>query len=595
MTGVWQTGDMKKAANLLLIACIALAGGNVPHSDAMIMPYAKNLEQTAQSVDLVAKVQVISNRGANAAPAEEKKFQILSNPFWEVQRAKLKYISLVKGESPDKDSWFYFRSGFPMLKVQICVDASAEDYPHCDMRDGKSYLIFANHLKGEKSSETSKDYVQYSSGVSVRDWDGFIPCDDDTPLPANISTTKAVWHELSRAVKSRDETTQLLAAHRLFNLSASTSYGIAGSDDFKRRDVVALIFKDGASSLPLCRRPYQLKPILDDLAYLSPYRRTDTHMRHIFSSSVEAGQLASWAPWPAQSNTAIVPAFPFIFAVANDSKDYPPDVRAAAIACLGGLSQDRNSAGQICKQLEAWLTNKEPEILAMAVLLSSEYPALQSKWPALAAHKDSKVRSALYYAMGNARRDQDIQTLQKGLKDSDAKAAASAALSLMVYPAPKVKSILLANLKDEVFGEGFAAKLAQIDGAAASPTLLQVCQKPDRTLDGSGMTDKRIAFQNGLGTDTRYLCISALIKYLDAFGASELSKPQYQNHLLCLEKIASKNPSYTGKVYEMLRTHRLDARAALFKKQSVKVQPSLPTVCFDQVDMLIKAGETKLK
>lgn len=595
MTTVWQTGDMKKAANLLFIACIALVGGNVPRSEAMLMPYSKNLEQTAQGVDLVAKVQVLSHRGATYVSADEKKFQLLSNPFWDVQRAKLKYISLIKGESPDKNSWFYFRSGFPLLKAQICIDASAEDYAHCDMRDGKSYLIFANHLKGEKPSEISKDYVQYSSGVSVRNWDGFIPCDDDSPLPANISTTKAVWHELSKSIQSKDETTQLLAAHRLLNLSAGTSYGIAGSEDFKRRDVVALIFKDGAQALPFCRRPYQLKPILDDLAYLSPYRRTDTQMRHIFSSSVEAGQLASWAPWPAQSNTAIVPAFPFIFAIANDDKNNSPEVRSAAIACLGGLTHDRNSASQISKQLEVWIKSKDPEIQAMAVMLSSEYPGLQSKWPALAAHKDGRVRSALYYAMGNSRRDQDIQTLQKGLRDSDAKAAASAALSLMVYPAAEVKSILVANLKDDVFGEGFAAKLAQLDGAAACPTLLQICQKPDRTLDGSGMTDKRIAFQNGLDTDTRYLCISALIKYLDGLSAIQLNKPEYRPHLLCLEKIASKNPSYTGKVYEMLRTHRLDARAKSFKAQSIKAQPTLPAVCFDQVDMLIKAGETKLK
>lgn len=554
------------------------------------MPYPPGIEKLAQSSELVAKVQVVSTESWTGKKEDTRKFRVLQNPFWDVQRAKLKYISLLKGKAPGSDHYFYYRGSFPKLVRTITFDESEENYAHYDLRPGKCYLLFINKLGIDKSSE---DLVQAAPNLTLRSWEGFVPCADDAPLPDNISATKAIWTELAKGVASKDADLQYFSAIMLLDYSASTDIGIAGSEDFKRKDVVALLFKDGVQSLPLCRQATKMRSIMEDLAYRSPFMRTDTLMRYAFTGVDKS--VSSWASWPVLGNLSVLPALPFLFAVANDINTYDAQTRAHAIACLGGIKSDSAGAAGISKSLSQWLESKDQEVLAKAILLSSEYPVHQKQWHKFAANNDLEVRSSLYCAMGLAKRVQDISVLQKGLKDKDGKVAAAAALGLMVYPAAQVKTVLAANLKDDVFGEGFAAKLAGIDGDLARDELLRICQKPDRTLTGAGMTDKRIAFQNGLGTDTRYLCINALAKYLDNKSSAQLGDKSMQKYLDCLEQTAIKDASQTGSVYELLRTHRLDGRAKTFKKKAMAAQPTLPSICFDQVDMCIKNGATKLK
>lgn len=588
---MWQTGDMRKAVKLLtLVACLALLSGDVPRCDAMIMPYPPGIEKLAKNSDLVAKVQVLSTEGSSIKAGESKKFRLLQNPFWDVQRANLQYISVIKGTAPAAGSYFYYRGNFPVLKRQITFDESEENYAHYDLRQGKCYLLFINKLVLDKPTN---DLIQASSNLTLRHWEGFVPCADDTPLPDNASATSAIWSELAKGVQSKDADQQDFSAHMLLELSAGTATCIAGSEDFKRRDVVALLFKDGADSLPLCRTSTKMRSIMRDLADQSPYMRTDTLMRYAFTGVQDA--VSSWASWPIRGNLSIKPALPFLLSVARDTNNYDAETRSYAIACLGGLKNDRASAISIDRHLSQWLESKEPDVLSKALLLSSEYPTHQGQWQKFASHRENIVRSSVYCAMGLARRAQDVSVLQNGLKDKDAKAASAAALALMMYPTAQVKSVLTASLKDDVFGEGFAAKLAGIDGDLAKDELLRVCQKQDRTLTGAGMTDKRIAFQNGLGTDTRYLCINALAKYLDSKSSVQLAEMSMQKYLDGLEVIAVKDASQTGKVYELLRTHRLDGRAKAFKKKAMATQPTLPAICFDQVDMCIKSGATKVK
>lgn len=594
---MWHTGCMKRAVKLLTtFACLALLSGNMPQSQAVIMPYPASIEKLAKDSDLVAKVQVVSREGWSIKAGEAKKFRLLQNPFWDVGRAKLKYISIIKGTAPAAHSYFYYRGNFPVLKRQITFDESEENYAHSELRPGKCYLLFINKLVLDKNAD---DLIQAAPNLTLRHWEGFIPCLDDSPLPDKISATSAIWTELAKGVESKDADLQYSSALMLLELSAGTKTAISGSEDFKRRDVVALLFKDGASSLPLCRTSTKMRSILKELAGHSPFMRTDTLMRYTFTGVQDA--VSSWASWPAPNNLSVSPALPYLLSVANDSSSYDAETRSHAIACLGGLKDDRASAASIDKALARWLDSQDSkdsqysDVLVSAILLSSEYAAHQGQWNRFAAHKDSRVRSAVYCAMGLTKRVQDISILQKGLKDTDAKVAGSAALSLMAYPTAQVKNVLVANLNDDVFGEGFAAKLAGIDGDLAKDFLLRVCQKPDRTLTGAGMTDKRIAFQNGLGTDTRYLCINALAKYLDEKSSAQLHDEAMQKYLHCLEGVGVKDASQTGKVYELLRTHRLDDRACAFKKRAIASQPTLPLVCFDQVDMCIKNGATKLK
>jgi hypothetical protein len=102
------------------------------------------------------------------------------------------------------------------------------------------------------------------------------------------------------------------------------------------------------------------------------------------------------------------------------------------------------------------------------------------------------------------------------------------------------------------------------------------------------MTQAGMIFQNGLGTDLHYLCVSALSDYLDGLSGSELQKTEYGKFLDSLESIAAKDPSQTGRVYQMLKVHHLDERAVRFKKRALAAQPTIPPVAFDQVDMELR-------
>ncbi len=181
------------------------------------------------------------------------------------------------------------------------------------------------------------------------------------------------------------------------------------------------------------------------------------------------------------------------------------------------------------------------------------------------------------------------------LSDSSAQVQVAAALSLMAFPVDKVKAILIANLGNANFGSGFLARVGDADPGAVRDQLLNECRKPDPMRSPGSMTQQFIAFQNGLATSPHTLCLHALIKYLDGLSGRELSKSDYAKYLDEIEKIGAVDPSQTGKVYEVLATHRLVSRASAFKQRAIASQPSLPLIAFEQVDREIQSGSLKMK
>jgi hypothetical protein len=73
------------------------------------------------------------------------------------------------------------------------------------------------------------------------------------------------------------------------------------------------------------------------------------------------------------------------------------------------------------------------------------------------------------------------------------------------------------------------------------------------------------------------------------------AKSEYNAFLNTTENIGAADPSQTGRVYEILITHRLAERAKAFKKKAVAAQPSLPGICFEQPDMQLKSGSLRYK
>lgn len=535
------------------------------------MRYPPSIDILTQESDIVVKAKVLSLQATSVG----KDFP-LANNFWKIYRAKLQIISSLKGAAESKNCEFFFRSAEPVDKMPgMWIDVGPENYAHYQLEPGHSYIIFI------KKHGPQGALVQSAEGFGLRSWEGFFVAADDKPLASGLGPSQAVWQELTRALHGKSEQGQKEAAMTLLDLSKGTASGVSGSNDFERGRVLDAIFGSNGEPPAGCLATGAIKDFISAIGSYSPYTDNSAQMRYMWTKADKP--LSRWSDWPT-TPVAVKAAVPFLIKVADGSAK--PDVRAQAISSLGGRC-DAKDASLIKAHLVKWLADPQAEVRAAATILSADYgPVTAPLMVHLQADKAAAVRAALAYNCGIARSDASNAVLQKLFKDKSDEVRAAAALSLMACPVDKVKAFLTANLDSADFGEGFLARLAAADPIAVRDRLFALCKKNEPVQDRmSRMTQAGIAFQNGLGTDLHYLCISALTDYLDGLSGSELQKAEYGKYLDCLESIAAKDPSQTGRVYQMLRAHRLDERAVQFKKRAVAAQPAIPPVAFDQVDM----------
>lgn len=543
------------------------------------MPYPASIDSLAKGSDLVAKVKVLSVEPVvwDRSP--------LANKFWKVCRAKLKYISVLKGAPESAVSDFLFRSDTPCDKGQaMWIDVGPENYPHYRLKPGHSYILFMS--KNGKS-----ELMQVSVRFGLRAWEGFFRAADDSALAPGINVRQAIWNELTKALKSKDAESEKDAVLTLLNLSNNNRGSSCGSDDFARALVISTIFAGEKTPLAACRKPEVLKEILESLGSGSPYCNQSVRMRYLWSKATKP--ISSWAPWVSPANIAIRPAIPFLIGIADDEKD--PKTRAAAILSLGNCQSDSQSAKAIGAKLDSWLVSPCAEVRAAAVYLVADYPK-SSKWQSrLLLDSAALVREAAAYSCGITHSEQAISQLAAMLKDPCAEVQASAALSLMAYPVEKVKTVLTANLNNPDYADAFVARLATASPASMRDRLLTVCKKKDPMLSPGNLTTQAIAFQNGLGTSPHYVCISSLMSYLDGLSGAELGKSEYTKYLDAIEAIGVVDPAHTGKVYEILASHNLTDKANAFKKKAQSAQPSIPSIAFEQVERDLASGTLKFK
>jgi hypothetical protein len=575
---------------ILYIALIlSIFAASFRETFATLMPYPASIDALASSADIVAKVKVL----AVSTPTSDKNSP-LANDFWKVCRAKLKYISVLKGDATDDQSDFVFRSGTPVEKQpQMWINVGPDNYPHFKLVPGRTYVLFIKKRNGE--------LLQIASQFGLRSWEGFFEAADDSVVPRGTKPIQAVWSELTKLVHGKESVSkssvaikehdsQKYAALTLLNLSAGSKGVSAGSSDFERAKVVDEIFAKDKTPLASSRSAESLREIFAELGSNSPYLNESTRMRFMWSHASKP--MSSWSPWDMGPNSGIKPALPFIFEVADG--DYPVDVRAAAINCLGNCQSDAKSASLISSRLDRWLKSPVAKVRASAAPLLADYPS-QDGLNRILHDKESLVRAAGVYCVGVTHNEQCISQLSKMMSDESADVQAAAALSLTAFPVDKVKSILMANLGNANFGSGFLARVGHADPATVKDQLINECRKPDPMRSPGGMTPQFIAFQNGLATSPHSLCLAALIKYLDGLSGSELSKSDNAKYLDEIEKIGAVDPSQTGKVYEVLATHRLVSRASAFKQKAIASQPSLPMIAFEQVDREIQSGSLKTR
>lgn len=367
----------------------------------------------------------------------------------------------------------------------------------------------------------------------------------------------------------------------LLDLSKEEFRSVSGSNDFERELVLEAIFSSNGDPPAGCLAAGGMKDFINAIGSSSPYTDNSTRMRYMWTKADKP--LSRWSEWPS-TPVAVKAALPFLIKVANGSAK--PDVRAPAIFSLGGRC-DVKDASCIKAHLAQWLVDPQAEVRAAATILSADYgPIPKPLMVRLQADAAASVRAALAYNCGIARSDASIAVLERLFKDNSDGVRAAAALSLMACPVDKVRAFLAANLDSADFGDGFLARLAVSDPIMVRNRLLNLCKKNEPEQKRmSRMTQAGMIFQNGLGTDLHYMCVSALSDYLDGLSGSELQKAEYGKYLDSLESIAAKDPSQTGRVYKMLRVHHLDERAVRFKTRAVAAQPTIPPVAFDQVDM----------
>lgn len=561
-----------------------------PETKATLMAYPPSIDSLAASSDLVAKVKVLS-----VAPLSGK--NALDTKFWQVMKARVKLVSALKiasgnektsGKPSAQNEFEFTYRGDQEAKnsSSMWIDVGPENYPHYKLEAGKSYILFMK--------PSGQGFTQSSDSYGLRSWQGFFPCADDAPVSGAVKD--AIWKELLKAVHSPDKEIEKRAAQALFELSSGTGGVLAGSNDFSREAVNAAIFRDSPPSF-VKDGGAAAKEFLAGLGSFSVYLDPSMRWRNFWTKASEP--MASWGTVKAHENNSIKPALPYLFKAAAD-KD--PSMRAAAICCLASLDKDPGAA-RISGALKEWLKDPDPEVRSAALLLSCDYPQYASEQIAALADKSPQVRMAAAFACGLSKNAGAIPKLTNLLKDDSRVldshqiccVSASAALSLLAYPTAQVKPVLLANLSSTKFGAGFLAKLAKTNPSEVREQLLAECKKQDPMNHPGDMSEAFMAFQNGLATSPHYACIKALMDYLDGLSGVELGRPEYKAYLDCVEDIGKVDPSHTGRVYEILCTHRLSARASEFKKKAIAAQPAIPPIAFEQVERGISNGALQIK
>jgi hypothetical protein len=563
-----------KLSLLKLALSVLLIFSANQETTATIMRYPPSIDALAQESDIVVKAKVLSSQAASVG----KDFP-LANNFWKIYRAKLQIISCLKGAVTSNNCEFFFRSAEAVDKMPgTGIDVGPENYSHYKLEPGQSYIIFI------KKHGSKGMLVQSAEGYGLRSWEGFFNAADDKPLASGLSPSQAVWQELTRSLHGKSEEGQREAAMTLLDLSKEEFRSVSGSNDFKRELVLEAIFGSNGEPPAGCLAAGAMKDFINAIGSSSPYTDNSTQMRYMWTKADKP--LSRWSEWPT-TPAAVKAAVPFLIKVADGN--FKPDARAQAIYSLGGRC-DVKDASCIKAHLARWLADAQAEVRAAATILSADYGPLPAPQAVhLQADAAASVRAALAYNCGIARSDASIAVLEKLFTDKSEEVRAAAALSLMACPVDKVKAFLAANLDSADFGEGFLARLAAADPITVRDRLLALCKKNEPVQNRlSRMTQAGMIFQNGLGTDLHYLCVSALSDYLDGLSGSELQKTEYGKFLDSLESIAAKDPSQTGRVYQMLKVHHLDERAVRFKKRALAAQPTIPPVAFDQVDMELR-------
>ncbi len=436
--------------------------------------------------------------------------------------------------------------------------------------------------------------VQIAIPFGLRSWEGFFKCADDSVVARGATAHQAVWAELVKSLHSNNRQQQKEAALTLLNLSSTSGSGTTGSADFERPKVVEAIFDDTSGAPAGCDNDQSLKELIEPLGSASPYLSDSSRMRYLWSRA--ANPISRWASWDCSNPLVYTKAITFLIKVADGK--HRPDVCAEAILAMGGLHEVQKTQSVLASKISVWMKSPVPEIRAAASILSADYQSSVTLDQTMHVLQDpsADVRVAAAYSVGITKIPEAIPSLDKLLHDASPKVQASAALSLMAYPVDKVKKILTANLNNAPFSCAFLARLAFADAASVRDKLLVECQKPDPlTSPEKGTEFLNIEFQNGLATSPHGLCIEAMTGYLDGLSSKELQKSQYDKFVNAIEKNGAVDCSQTGRVYEMLITHRMPERAKAFKKKAIAAQPSIPGICFDQPDMQLRSGSLQYK
>lgn len=549
---------------------------------ATIMPYPAKIAKLADESTAVLKVKVIS-----VQPLEWAKAVPLRSNFWTTYHARLTVVSVLKGTSIPAVVDFIYRSDVPAKDApKMWVDCGPENDAHFKLEPQKSYIIFA------KGMDVKDAFIQTIQNFTLRSWEGFIQAADDAPVQTGATPEQAIWNELTKQLHSKNATISAHGAEMLLKLSADNNSTFDGSNDFSRKSVLDLLFSTSSSIAALSSDKF-LTELIQSVGASSPYFDDSRRMRYLWSTVDKP--MGSWAGFGTTNNTAVVAAVPFLIRVANGK--YDSNIRAKAVSSLGLCQKNPKLAAIISAKLPGWLTANDAAVRAAAVYLSADYPGkISAAESDTAMHdSDSSVRQAAAFTAAIAKNEASLPQLEKLLVDKDAKVRGTAALALLAFPVPTVKKILRSNLSHPDFGLGFLCRLAFFDPASVREKLLVQCEKKTTPMSDVPKNDAQIVFQNGIATSPHSLAQRAMLQYLDDLTSGELSKSEFVPYLNCMEQFSYNDPSITGRVYEILISHKLSERAISFKKRAIAAQPTIPMVAFDQPDMLLKNGALKYK
>ncbi len=586
--------NKKRKATVAAVVC-ALALSILPNAIyervcATIMPYPAKIAKLADESTCVLKVKVIS-----VQPLEWAQSVPLRSNFWTTYHARLTVVSVLKGAAIPAVVDFIYRSDIPVKDApKMWINCGPENDAHFKLEPKKSYIIFA------KKMDVKDAFIQTVQNFTLRPWEGFFEAADDMPVEAGATPEQSIWHELTKQLHSKNASVSAHGAQTLLNLSAENNSTFNGSNDFSRKSVLELLFSTSSPVAALYSDKF-LSDLIQSIGASSPYFDDSRRMRYFWSKADKP--MGSWADFGTANNTAVAAAVPFLIRVADGkynsdiSAKAGSEVRAKAISALGLCQKDPKLAAIISAKLPVWISAKEAAIRAAAVYLSADYPgeiSVAERDKAM-LDVDASVRQAAALTAAIVKSEASLPQLEKLLVDKDAKVRGTAALALLAFPVPKATKILRSNLSNADFGVGFLCRLALFDPASVREKLLLQCQKKTTPMSDVPNNDAQIVFQNGIATSPHSLAQRAMLQYLDDLTSTDLSKSEFVPYLNCMEQFSYNDPSMTGRVYEILISHRLSERAASFKKRAIAAQPTIPMVAFDQPDMLLRNGALKYK